>query len=1085
MTSAGFSFRERRLTTRLVGRERAMAELSGAFAATAQGTGRLVLIGGEPGIGKTRLVEDFAARAAGEGAIAVAGRVYEEPAAPPYAPFIDALRTLVYSRPDLSTEILDANSGSELARMLADPRAVPEVPAPPRASLSPLDERIRLFDSVALVLTRLAGRGPVVLVLDDLHWADEPTIQMLRYVVRATRQAAVLTLGTYRDVELDRLHPLEAAMVDLYREGLAVRLTLRRLDLGPVTEMIADLLGVAPRELSAELVQAVQAEAEGVPFFVEELVLHLSEEGLLRRESGRWRLVEGAAAAIPQSVRSVVGHRLARLDSDAQETLALAAVIGREFPLTVLQRVLEARGRGGAERAARDLDAALSRRLVVESPSPPGSVREAGYAFAHDQIRDVLYWGLSHVRRRLLHEAVAEAIEAVYGADDPRRFAALAYHYGAGEDLERATRYARLAGERAARLHAWEDAVRYYGEALDILEVSRAGGAPDLTVVSRRFDLLAAREAALDELGDRRRQRADLDAMAALAPAAGDRGRRFVAAMRIARFAILTGDGDAALRAAGEAVALADAGGVAGERITALARLGEANAGRLLGEPSPLIRDPVTLAPAGDAYRAALDLARAEGDACRIAQLTQEIGVVEWSLAADADTGRRARARARLLESLEHFRKLGDQKGEITALIALAYRRLPADGDAAEAGPVEPTFVGLLEEIRRLRVEERRLVKESDRPRLEALALLSIHAHCREFGIYQIALERGLQALDWAIRARDRRVQFYCLGGLTETECALGRPRRALEYAERAAAILDAGSQGGPAGRALGDPRGRQPLVARERAEAWLGLAGEATGDLERAERHRRAVLASAESRGLPVAVAEAAAALAILLSKRGDPAGNEEALRLARRAVELSDGLPGSVPWGVHALLAEVAVFLRRDDRDAALAAATAAMSRMRERGIGLHRLRIAVPFASYRALAANGDAHGAQAALSDAADALYRAAVRITDPNLREGYLSRVGLHREIYDESHRAGIWPAAEATPHAQQRAPSGLTRREVEVLRLVAAGQSNREIADALFISEKTVARHLTNIFTKVDVQSRTAAAAYAYRHGIA
>ncbi|MBX6341995.1 MAG: AAA family ATPase, partial [Thermomicrobiaceae bacterium] len=479
---------------RLVGRGAELAALEQARAAASRGTGALVLVGGEPGIGKTALVEAFTAARAAAGDLALTGRCYEMGGVP-FGPWAEALRGLARCRPEAIAAALGPGRSADLAPLLPDLRAWE-----PRSEQSPGEARLRLFDAVTRLLTRASEERPLILALDDLHWADEASVQLLAYVVRTAREARLLVVGTYRDVELEPRHPLEAAMVDLARERLATRLLLRRLDLGETTEMVADLLGARLGEVAPGLAEAIQAEAEGVPFFIEELVVHLREERLLRREGGAWRLAPGAVHAVPQSVRSVVGRRLARLDPASQETLAVAAVIGKEFGLDLLARV-----RGAREPAtlARHLEEALRRGLIVERPPARPAEAAPRYAFAHEQIREVLYRGLGQVRQRLLHQRVAEALEALRGPDDPLAWADLARHYGAGEDLRRAARFAALAGRRAAELRAPEEALRYLGEALEILESLGGRGGDERAWLRERFDLLAAREAAADALRDR------------------------------------------------------------------------------------------------------------------------------------------------------------------------------------------------------------------------------------------------------------------------------------------------------------------------------------------------------------------------------------------------------------------------------------------------------------------------------------------------------------------------------------------------------------------------------------------------------
>ncbi len=935
----------------------------------------------------------------------------------------------------------------------------------PRVSFTGAEERARFYDAVVILLSRLAASHPLVLTLDDLHQADEPTINLLRHVIRSLRHVPVLVLGSYRDTDLDPRHPLEATVVDLYRERLAMRLPIRRLSLADMTDLIAGVLDVPGHEVDLFLTQSIQAEAEGVPFFAEELALHLREAGLLRRAPSGWTLQENASMLIPQSVRSVVGHRLARLDASALETLGVASVIGTEFSAGLLANVMRRRGNAPLERIERDIGAALERRLVVEQRSPRPSEPNAPYAFAHDQIRDVLYVNLSQIRRRLLHQAVAEAIEAAGGDRDPGQAAALALHFGAGDDLTRAAHYSASAGQRAVELHAFEDAARHFSEAIDIVEARVASDTGEPTL-RQYFDLLLRREDALDELGARERQRDDLQRLDRIAARLDD-AARLQTALRWARFDILVGDFSEALHRAREAARLAERSGDPKLRLVAMARLGEAYAGRLMGEPSRLKGEWVELSAASSAFRSALAIAEEIGDVSWQARLAQEIGVADWELSEETDLEARAAARVWLLEALEHWRLARDARGEITALIALAYRRSYESGGEG-IRPVERGFIGFLEEIRRLRTEERQLIRESLKPRSQALALLSVHVHCREFGIYQVALERGLEALAWARRAQDARVEFYALGGLSETERELGRATRALDYAERAAAIAT----------------GADVQVPAQRAQEWLGLACEAVGDLDRAERHLRSLVANAEGRGLATEIASATAALSEFLARRAEPRHDAETIELAARAVDLSDHLAGSIPWACQALVVQSRIALRHGDLPSAVAAATAADSRLRQREISLRRLKIAVPFAQFQTLDAAGHATEATEALKRAAAEMHWVVAAISDPQLRRSYLEDVPLHREIYDAAQTHGLWPQASSSP-PEPDLPTPLTRREVEILRLVASGKTNRDIADTLFISEKTVARHLTNIFNKLGCGSRTQAAAYAYRQGIA
>ena len=1048
----------------LVGRTRELEMLRSALQAARGGRSTLVLISGEPGIGKSRLIERFAREQFREGLTILSARCDE--ADPPFAPFVLALRGLAREKPDLVRAALVDSSHADLHRLLALDSDGSDALLAPRVTLSGSEERSRFFDAVVRLLLRLAEEQAVILTLDDLHLASEPTVQLLRYVVRAVRHAPLLLVGAYRDTDLDPQHALEAAIVDLYRERLATRVSMRRLSLSDMTDLIAGVLEVASSDVDLLLTQSVQAEAEGVPFFAEELTLHLREEGLLRHGSSGWTLDEHAVVMIPQSIRSVVGHRLSRLEPEALETLGVASVIGTEFSFDLLCEVMRRRSGADVGRVQHDVESALDRRLIREADARLPGQRDAPYAFAHDQIRDVLYWNLSQIRRRILHQAVAESLESTGAGRDSSRYASLAHHFGAGEDLTRAAHYSRLAGERAVELHAFEEAAHHFGEAIDILESRVDLPESDAAQIRSYFELLALRERAFDELSDRQSQETTLLLMREISERLDDRAR-FDVALRDSRFDVLTGNLAEARRHARDAYELVRSTDDQASLIAAFTRMGEAHAGRLMGEPSRLEGSPEALSEASMVYRQALELAQTTNDERWQVTLTQEIGVVEWALAGNEDLEARAAARVWLLDALDRWRQIGDARGEITALIALAYRR-KYEGEATGLPPVERGFVGFLEEIRRLRTEERHLIRESLKPRTQALALLSVHVHCREFGIYEVALERGLEALAWAGRAHDPRIEFYCLGGLSETELELGRPTRALEYAERAVAIATSG----------------EAQVPAYRAQKWLGVACAAVGNLDRAERHLRALLSTVEGRGLATEIAEATSTLGAFLAHRAPDAGDVEAQRVLGQAIDLADGLPGSIPWAVEALMVLSEISLRHGDLPSAVAAATAASSRMRQREISLRRLKIAVPFARFRALHEAGHGEEALDELKSAAVELSRVASWIREPSLRRGYLEDVPLHRTIYQAAETHRVWPGlSESLPETSLLNP--LTRRETEVLRLVAAGKTNRDIADTLFISDKTVARHLTNIFNKIDCQSRTQAAAYAFRQGLA
>jgi DNA-binding SARP family transcriptional activator len=443
-----------------VGRDAPLARLAGALERARSGERRLVLVGGEPGIGKTRLMAELCARAHDTGATVRFGRCFEEAIAP-YQPFVEALGE---AWPHDAPLAGDDASGA----------------------------RWRLFEAVDAAL---AGGAPTVLALDDLHWADKGSLLLLAHLVRASRSAALLVVGTYRESELSRTHPLAATLGDLRREGRYERVTLGGLGAADVAELVRGWLG------SDALAQTLHEETGGNPFFLEEVVLHLREAG--------------ADAGIPESVREVLGRRLSRLGDGANRALQAAAVVGRDFDLALLERLDALRGIDALEA----VEEAVSAQLVREDAVRPGR-----YGFAHPLVRETVYGELSLTRRVRLHAAVADALEALHG-DDPAHLNELATHRlaaAAGGDPAAAVAIALRAARHCMAQLAYEDAAATAAAALEALD-ERAG--------ALRADVLLMRGDALLRCGDEAGARESFAAAAAIARAAGDAERLARAAL--------------------------------------------------------------------------------------------------------------------------------------------------------------------------------------------------------------------------------------------------------------------------------------------------------------------------------------------------------------------------------------------------------------------------------------------------------------------------------------------------------------------------------------------------------------------------
>jgi DNA-binding SARP family transcriptional activator len=434
-----------------VGRERELGRLWEAWADASSGRSRLVLLCGGPGIGKTRLAGELAQRAHGEGAVLYAG--CQEDALVPYQPFVEAVRPYVRSG------WLDGARGAlgpgeaELARLIPE---LPQ-PAPEGRAVGPDDPETRrylLFEAVSSLLIQVCAGAPVLLVLDDLHWADRPTLQLLRHVLRSQREAPLLVVGSYREAEVAPGGPLFELLADLRRDGLFERLSLEGLDERGVRALIASHAGeAAPRELT----QRVHARTEGNPFFVEEVVRDLLEASVLSEREGLWISARTPEEiGVPDGVKEVIGYRLARLSEGCRGMLSAASVLGREFRFDLLVSMVDA----DDESLIGALEEALRAQLVTEYTQEPGT-----YAFTHALVRETLYGALSAPRRQRVHAAAALALAAETPATSPTE---LAHHWRQARRLPEALASSLAAAEAAEKVYASAEAHHHLEYVLQI-----------------------------------------------------------------------------------------------------------------------------------------------------------------------------------------------------------------------------------------------------------------------------------------------------------------------------------------------------------------------------------------------------------------------------------------------------------------------------------------------------------------------------------------------------------------------------------------------------------------------------------------
>jgi class 3 adenylate cyclase len=448
-----------------VGRERERESLREHWKRAAIGERRLVLIGGEPGIGKTRIARELAMEAHAEGAIVLYGRCDSE-ALIPYQPFVETLRQYVDACPPSELREQIGDVGADIARLVPDLSAkVPELQAAPGEDAEVV--RYRLFRSVSRLFGAAASIAPVFVVLDDLHWADAPTLALLKHVVRG-EPAPILVVATYRDVEVGRRHPLAEVLALLHREHIGERLALRGLSEGEVVSFIAVAAEHELDSAAEAFARALHSETHGNPFFIEEILLHLVESGrLFQDERGRWRSNVRTIEAldIPDGIREAVERRVARLSDDADIALAQAAVLGPDFSYDVLRQMTGM----DDDRLLGALEEALNAQLLVEVGEG------AAYTFTHALVRQVLYETPAVPRRQRLHARAAQAIEAVHGEDTPP--GAVALHYraaGPAADPQKAIDTSLAASRAASAVFAYEDAAAHLDAALQLMDVHRS-----------------------------------------------------------------------------------------------------------------------------------------------------------------------------------------------------------------------------------------------------------------------------------------------------------------------------------------------------------------------------------------------------------------------------------------------------------------------------------------------------------------------------------------------------------------------------------------------------------------------------------
>jgi DNA-binding CsgD family transcriptional regulator len=986
----------------LIGRAAQLDALDRAVEQVRGGAGRTILVTGEAGIGKSRLVAEAKARLVRSGCVILEGHCFEQDRALPYAPLLDLLHAHLARCSSEELAHVLGFAASELVKLLPELGAMLPGLAPSPA-LEPEQEKRHLFHALAHFLVGLAGARPVLMIVEDLHWSDETSLDFLLYLARRLAGQPFLLLLTYRS---DELHPsLRHVLAELDRERLATEIWLAPLTVDETETMLRVTLGWSQR-VRADVLHAIATLTDGNPFFIEEVLKSVAASGDLFDAGAGDDCLPLSEFRIPRSVEDAVQRRLARVSPATRDLLVLAAVAGRRFDVALLSALTQ------RDEAALlpQIKEAIGAQFVVEETAER-------FAFRHALTRQAIYAGLLGRERRALHTTIGATMERVYAADLDARSADLADHFAEAGDWDAALAYARRAGERARSLHAPREAIAHFTRAL-----AAAARVP----AAARAPLYRARGQAYDWVGEFELARADFAQALAAARAEGDRAAEWLALLDLGL--LWTGrDYEEAHRYLQAALALARVLGDPATLAHSLNRMGNWYANH--EQPDEALLH----------HHEALAIFRASDDAHGLAETLDLLGMASF-LRGDPHNCARYYDQA-----IGVSRTLDWRQGLVSALATLAIC-----GPTYQLSTVFPAV---------------RTPAEFVRAGEEAL--------------------RITRAIGW------RSGEAYALGTLAQCLGAQGEYARALALARAAVAVAE-------------EIEHRQWLTHAHWVAGMLALDLLA---LPEARRHLKQALGLARASGSWHWIRNVAAFLAEVALAEGDLAGAGAVLDEALGPDEPALTLGQRLVWCARAELAlvrgEPDRSLRIVDRLIESAAVTAPAA-----GRGIARL------AKMRgeALAALGRATEAEAALQDAEAASQ---VQGTRPLrwrilVALGALCRRQRRHETggeYFAAARAIIEELAAAIPddpvrqhflacatamlprvstlRAAKQAYGGLTAREREVAALIARGKSNREIAQALFVSERTVGAHVSNILAKLDCASRAQIAAWAIERSLA
>jgi len=976
----------------IVGRAPYLDAFDAYLDGTQVGRGATIIVAGEAGVGKSRIVTEARAQATARGMHVLIGRSFEPDRVLPYAALLDLLRAHLAGS-SAQADVRDlAPVAPELAYLVPElARYMPD--ASPTAGLDPAQERRRYVHAWVQFVSGLATAQPMLVVMEDLHWADDASLEVLLALARHLTTLPILLVLTYRSDEL--VPSLRHLLAQLDRERLASEMRLPRLTLQDVDVMLRAIFD-QPQSIRPDFLQAIYTITDGNPFFIEEVIRALVTAGDIFRAGGRWERRALRQLQIPRSVQDAVLRHSRHLSPEADKVLRLAAVAGRRFDFDVL-RALTGYDEDGLLTLIGELIAA---QLVVEESAE-------SFAFRHALTRQAIYCGLLVRERRALHFAIAETVARLHASTLEAYLADLAYHFAEGEAWAQALDYGERAGNQALALFAPRAAVEHFTRAMDAATHLSTGPSTHL---------LRGRGQARSTLGDFDGAHADFQAALARSAADGDRLGEWHALLDLGSL-WLGRDYTSAWEYLARALTLAralDTPHIVAESLTQIGGW-YLNAERT-DEAEQCLLD-------------ALAIFEQEGDRLAIARTIDLLGTVS-DIAGDIAVMRQRYERATTL-----FRELGDRQALSSTLATML---IPGGAYIFETVVLPPQVPA--EQTLREAEESLSLARDIGWRTGEAYTLLELAMHRSAYGEYGEALEAAHAGLMIA-REVDHR-EWMAHGEWTHGMLATDLLATALahDHFDRAHAL----------GHASGSLHWLH-LTAAALAESHiargdLGLAAAVIAEIApdlpmRTLGQRRVWMARSK---LALAHDDPAHALELieqLIARVAGPSGEHSIPHLALRR---SECLMALRRWE------EVEKPLRAAVRIAA--------------DRGLRALRWRAHLALGRAYVACSRDPDADEQFRSARVIIAQLVATLPDGALRDSFALNA------------AALLPAER--PRRARSKRGGLTTREQEVAILVARGISNREIADILFIGERTVETHVGHILGKLGFTSRTGIAAW-------